>query len=242
MATLYIQDTKFSFDILPLKLFSSGYYANTKICVENEHVSYQSTTLDIKREDLENWLNAMSRLLAGAYATEYNLSFERAGFAVDLYPYTQDGKEVEREVRRNNDCVMAIRLVMKSSDQTKYFGGVYTLLVHREQIQVFVRALRQEYEQIFARILSGKGKYAFVGVSPLGYDGCNYWYFDPSKQVVKGDYVWVRMGRHNKEQIVLVDSTRRFSDDTAPYDPAIVKQVLRKATQEEISALKLDEE
>ena len=240
MATIYLDGTKFSFEIAPLKRFASGYYANVKIYVGNEHISYQSTALDITREDLENWLNSMSRLLAGAYASEYNIRFERAKFSVDLYPHTQDGKEVDREARRRNDCIMAISLLMQASDTTKHLGGVYTLLLHRQDIQAFVRDLRKEFECAFARILKGKGKYLFVGVSPFGYEGCNYWYFDPSKTVEKGDYVWVRMGRHNKEQIVFVDSVRQFSDDTAPYNPAVVKQVLCKATKEEVLEIQKD--
>lgn len=238
MAAICIDNTNFSFEIIPPKFLSSGYYLSANICVENEQITYRTTLSDIVRDDFENWLNGMSRLLAGAYTSDYNVHFERTGFSVDLCPYTLAGQEVEREVRRQNECHMAISLALKSADQTKYLGGIYTLIFNRKQIATFVHALREEYERIFARFLKGKGKYAFVGVSPLGYDGCNYWYFDPSQKVEKGDYVWVRMGRHNTKQIVLVDSVRRFSDDTAPYDPDIVKQVLRKATQEEIEQLK----
>jgi hypothetical protein len=46
------------------------------------------------------------------------------------------------------------------------------------------------------------------------------------------------MGRHNTEQIVHVDSVKYFSDDDAPFPPARVKQVLRKATPKEIKKLK----
>ena len=87
---------------------------------------------------------------------------------------------------------------------------------------------------MFAQLIHGSGKHVFVGVSPRGYTGCNYWYLDPSDSIVAGDYVWVRMGRHNTEQVVYVDSVRRFDEQTAPYDPSAVKQVLRKATEKEI--------
>ena len=67
-----------------------------------------------------------------------------------------------------------------------------------------------------------------------GYKGCNYWYLDPSKKVKAGDYVWARMGKHNTEQIVYVDSVRYCTEDTAPYDPLRVRKILRKATIEEL--------
>ena len=37
----------------------------------------------------------------------------------------------------------------------------------------------------------------------------------------------MRMGRHNKEQIVYVDSVRLCTEETAPYDPMRVKKVIR---------------
>ena len=79
------------------------------------------------------------------------------------------------------------------------------------------------------------GKYAFAGVSPLGAEGCNYWYLDESKALKKGDYVWVRMGRHDLEQIVYVDDVRYYDEETAPYEPERVKKVLRKATDDELN-------
>ena len=104
---------------------------------------------------------------------------------------------------------MIVRLLMRSQEK-KFLGGVYSFMLH------------------------GSGQYHFVGVSPRGYRGCNYWYLDPSGTVEKGDYVWVCMGRHNREQIVYVDSVKDFEERTAPYNPKIVKQVLRKATKREI--------
>ena len=76
-----------------------------------------------------------------------------------------------------------------------------------------------------------------MGVSPLGYEGCNYWYLDESGAVKKGDFVWVRMGRRNLEQIVTVDSVRHFGGENAPYEPSSVKRVLRIATDEEVIEL-----
>ena len=237
MPTLDLQGTKFTFLALPLNSSSNGYWARTELALSNAYVSYRETGENISLEELEEWIVSMCRLLAGAYANEYNLSFEKAGIAIDLYPYTQNGKETTREERRRNDCVMAIRLLMRSPDEKSFLGGVYTLLLHRKEIENFALKLREEFDEVFGKHVHGIGKYLFVGVSPLGYKGCYYWYLDKTEAVTAGDYVWVRMGRHNIEQIVYVDGVRYCNEDTAPYDPARVKQVLRKATEEEIKAL-----
>ena len=51
----------------------------------------------------------------------------------------------------------------------------------------------------------------------------------------------MRMGRHNLEQIVYVDSVRRFTQDTLPYDIENMRKILRKATEEELAVLGVDE-
>lgn len=235
MATIDLQGTRFSFSVLPLKPFSNGYYARTEIKIQNEYTDYQEIGETLSRDDLEEWIFSIFRLLAGAYGREYDITFEKAGIAVDLYPYTKDGEEVSREERRQNDCVMALRLLMLSSDKKSRLGGVYSLLFHRKEMEKFAVELREEFYAAFGKLVHGRGKYLFVGVSPLGYKGCNYWYLAPTKKVKAGEYVWVKMGRHNTEQIVYVDAVRRFDDDTAPYDPTSIKRVLRKATEEEIN-------
>ena len=131
---------------------------------------------------------------------------------------------------------MVIRLLLKSKDGKTFFGSVHSFLFHKKEIEFFAQKLREEFDENYAQRLHGTGKHLFVGVSPQGYKGCNYWYLDPSDSTLAGDYVWVRMGRHNTEQVVYVDSVKRFDDDSAPYDPATVKQVLRKATNKEIKA------
>ncbi len=233
MATIDLQGTAFTLSVLPLELFSNGFWVRTKIALHNEFVHYEREEKSISYEEMEEWIFAMFRLLAGAYKKEYALSFEKAGLAVDLYPYTKNGAEASREEKRENDCVMAVRLLMRTGKKG-FLGGVYSLLLHRKEIESFARALRKEFEETYAKRVHGRGKYLFVGVSPRGYEGCNYWYLDPTKTVIAGDHVWVRMGRHNLEQIVYVDSVRYCNDDTAPYEPERVKRVLRKATEEEI--------
>ncbi len=235
MATVHLQGTKFTFSVLPLKLFSKGYWARTEISIHNEYVKYAEIGENLSREDLEEWIFASFRLLAGAYGQEYNLSFERAGLAIDLYPYTENGNAVSREKRRQNDCVMVIRLLMRSSHKKRLLGGVYSVLLHREDIEKFATSLREEFDVAFAKFERKKGKHLFVGVSPRGYKGCNYLYVDPTKTVKKGDYVWVQMGKHNVEQIVYVDSVRYCDDDTMPYAPERARSVLRKAEASELT-------
>ena len=233
MATLEQEGTKFSFSVLPLRLFSDGYWVRTEISVKNEYILYDNISESISREELENWIFSMSRLLAGAYGSEYKVSFEKAGMTVDLRQYTNPGKEFSREERRASDCTMAVHLLMRSSDGIQFWGGVYSFLFHRKEIEEFVSVLKKEFDEAFSKCGRGKGRYLFVGVSPKGYKGCNYWYLDKTGTVAAGDYVWVRMGRHNTEQVVYVDSIRYYDEDDASYNPKRVKQVLRKATEEE---------
>lgn len=233
MATINLQETEFSFRLLPLRLFSKGYWARTEIYVKNEYVTYRQTYEKISREEVEKLIFSMFRLLAGAYSKEYTVCFERAGLAVDLYPYTKDGEEASRTERRQNDCVMAVRLMMRSAKKEKFVDGVYSILLHRKDVEKFASELKEEFDEIFGKLVHGTGEYLFVGVSPKGYHGCNYWYLDPTKSVKAGDCVWVKMGRHNTEQTVYVDSVRYFDENSAPFDPATVKRVLRMATEQE---------
>ncbi len=232
MATVDVQGTKFSFSLLPLKALSSNRYARARIEIENEYVRYDYTVENILREDMEEWIFCMFRLLAGAYGREYSLSFERTGIRVDLCAHTEDGREVSREERRKHDCLMLMHLALQSR-QGNFLGGTQSFIFHRREIEQFASALRDEFYQIFAKYAKGKGNYLFVGVSPLGYKGCNYWYLDKSGKTKAGDRVWVRMGRHNLEQVVLVDSVRYFTADTAPYSPENVRQVLKPALEED---------
>ena len=232
MPSIDLQGTNFSLRVLPEN--GNKNFINVEIEIINEYLSYKHLCSNMTFEEMEEWLFAMSRLLAGAYGKECNLSFEKAGIAVDLYPYTDNGKAVERIERREKDCVMIVRMLLKSSKGKSFLGGIHSFLFHKKEIEVFSGKLREEFDKYYAQRGHGMGKYLFVGVSPQGYKGCNYWYLDPSESTHKGDYVWVRMGRHNTEQVVYVDSVRRFDDESAPYDPSAVKQVLRKATEKEI--------
>ncbi len=204
-------------------------WATTKVALQNEYISYEDTGEYLSIVDVEELITTLSRLLAGAYEREYSVALDRAGLAFDLYPPKGSRKE-----RREKDCVAAVRILMRSKDKKSFLNGVHTTLLHRKEIEAFVSALRQEFEKNYRHLVHGSGKYHFVGVSPRGMEGCNYLYLDESGQVESGDYVWVRMGRRQIEQVAYVDSVRAYTEEDAPYNPQTVKRILRIATRKEI--------
>ncbi len=230
MATFTLEGTELSFSVLGTDASKGGFWAKTEIVIKNEYISYREIGETISREEIENWITSASRLLAGGYSSNYHLAFERAGLSVDFSPYAPGDKKCSREERRAHNCTMVIHFLMRSSDKKRLLGGVYSLLLHRKQVKEFALALKSEYEKAFARYEPKTGKYLLVGVSPKGYKGCCYWYLDVTKTTKAGDYVWVRMGRRQIEQIVYVDAVRYCDDDTAPKEVTHVKKILRKAT------------
>ena len=231
MATIKQDGTEFTFSVLPPDPNWDGHWVKTRIAVKNEYINYEEISERLTVAETEQFLCLTARLLAGAFGKGYSFFSEKSGFVVDFYPYTEDGEEVDRTRRRQEDCIMAIRTLFKGKEG-KFLAGIYTSLFHRAEIKTFLKELTAEFNEAYPST-STDGKYLFVAVSPLGYRECKYWYLDATKTVRKGDYVWVRMGRRNTEQIVYVDEARYFDDETAPYDPLQVKQVLRKATSEE---------
>ncbi len=236
MAEIQLQGTKFSFTILPTE--KKEYWVKTKLAIENEYVHYESADHAFTREEIENLVFSMRRLLAGAYAKEYNLSFEKAGVAVDLCMNVKQGRVLTREERRKEECTMLFRALLKASDKKNYLGGVYSFIFRKKELQEFSSALLSEFQSLYGAPDNDEGEFLFVGVSPKGYLGCNYWYLDTTNSIKSGDYVWVRMGRHNIEQVVYVDSVRYFTKENAPYPTESVKQILRKATEKEIKQAK----
>ena len=233
---LNFEGTTLALSIVPPAQNADGARVTLGLQIENEHIRYKDE-IKISFDDIDEWITSAFRLLAGAYKREYSLAFENTGIAVDFYPHTDDGKEVSREERRKNDCVMALRLLMRSADKKRFLGGVYTFLAHKQDVQRFAAEMREVLDRYYNRFAAVNGKYLFVGVSPLGYKHCSYWYLDECKSVKAGDFVWVRMCRHNTEQIVTVDRVRYYNADNAPFPPEIIKRVLRKATQEEIKEI-----
>lgn len=236
MPTIELQGTQFHCGVRTPKNIEEGAWVHLRFALKNEYLEYEDT-VRVLPEDLEEWLFSMSRLLAGGYSRPYSISFENTGIAVDLYPYVgQDGaRATTHRQRRENTCAMALRILMRSQSTRSYLGGVYTLLFGRAEISAFVQALRAEFYAAYVVYAAGRGEHTFVGVSPLGYPGCNYWYYDETGEVKSGDFVFVKMGKTATEEIVVVDCARRFSLESAPYDPKRVKKVLRKATAEEVA-------
>ncbi len=231
MPTIDIHGTAFTFSIQPPKLLAFGEMAKVKIAIENEYVHYQNV-IKIVQEELDNLIVSLHRLLAGAYADEYDMPFEDAGFAIDLYPHAEGNAVLSRELLRKQDCIAVFRILMRSAKK-KFLGGVYSVMLHREQLKKFADALRVEFDEIFTHHVHGSGKLHFIAVSPLGYTGCKYWYFDETGKVKAGDYVWVCMGRHNKEQIVYVDCVKRCNLNNLPCPEKQVKDMIKIATEEE---------
>jgi hypothetical protein len=236
MPKINVSGTLFTLNILPPNLFGKGFWAKTEIAIENEYVSYRKINKRFTRDELEHWIFTICRFLAGAYARSYTLNFETVGLTAVFVPYEAEGGEATREELRRNDCVMVLRFPMLTNED-KTLGGAFSILLHREELKEFVNGLRAEFDAAYEKFEPKKGKYCYVGISPLGYEGCNYWYLDKTNSVKKGDFVWVRMGRHDTLQIAFVDRVRYFDDETVPYDPERLKQVLKKATPKELAEI-----
>ena len=237
MAIFEQQGTKFTFAVVPPEGAWDGHWVRTKICVENEFIHYTEVSERMSLEEIREWLCLIARFLAGAFPRNPEFVTEKAGFVADFYPYSDNNKELTREQCRKIDCLMALRFLFKNS-QGKFVSGIYSFLLHRKELELLLAEFTETLDTYYPITPEKQGEHLFVAVSPLGYRGCKYWYLDPSKSVVKGDYIWVRMGRHNTEQIVYVDEAKYFNEDF-PYEPSKARQIIRKATQKEISMVEL---
>lgn len=161
----------------------------------------------VSYREIDRFLISMRRFLAIAYTDAYQMSV--AGVVADFRP-------------NNKEIVFQ-------------FDGLPVQIRERE-IDIISRELRSELDLLIPNNGNAKGKYRFVGVSPRGYRGCYYWYLDCMDQIQPGEYVWVKMGRHNTEQVVFVDGVLLCNDNDAPYDINLVKRVLRRATEKEIQS------
>ena len=81
-------------------------------------------------------------------------------------------------------------------------------------------------------------KVLYVGVSPKPLYGCNYWYVDESGLTKEKTFVWVRMGRHDREQLAYVDSILWCNINEVPYSYDKAKRILRQTTEEESNKAK----
>ncbi|MBQ7373607.1 MAG: hypothetical protein IJW64_03490 [Clostridia bacterium] len=238
MPTFDLEGTKFTFSVLPLDKKADGYRAKTLIEIENEFISYREEGYRFLKEDLERLIFWLYRLLAGAYEKFKSETFD-CRFTVELHPYEEGNMQVTREMRRQNDCVTNLQFLLKSSDGKRFLGGVCAFNLHRKETKTLADGLREELEKAYQGREKRWGRYLFIGVSPKGYKGCNYWYLDKTKRTKKGDYVWVKMGRRNIEQIVYVDSVRYCTEET-PYPLDKAKIMLRATTAEERAQVEKD--
>ncbi len=78
-----------------------------------------------------------------------------------------------------------------------------------------------------------EGRVLCVGVSPHPYKGKGYWYLDEEGVTQAGDFVWVKMGRHDTEQMAFVDCVRWFAVENLPYPYEKLRKILRQTTEEE---------
>ncbi len=231
MPTLDLQGTKLTFSILPVK--EKAFWVKMRLAVHNEYISYEEESARLSVLEIEELMTALSRRLAGSYQKERTLTFEKSGLIVDLLA---DGAGGTREQLRQKESWVVVRFLLRASSR-ELLGGALSFLLDKEDIRELLKGLKEEWAQTPYPMDEGEGKYLFAGVSPLGYAGCNYQYLS-TRKVRAGDYVWVRMGRHDTEQMALVDSVRWYNDENAPFSPSKVKRVLRKATQEEIEKIK----
>ncbi len=73
----------------------------------------------------------------------------------------------------------------------------------------------------------------YVGVSPYPYRGRGYWYVDEDGVTQPHTYVWVRMGRHDRQQMAYVDCVRWCDKTDVPYPYEQAKKVIRQTTEGE---------
>lgn len=233
MPTIEIGSTSFTFSILPPDKKADDDYAKIKIAVQNEFIAYEEVSERFFKSDVERIMFCLNRLLAGAYGKSRDIELLEQAFTLKLVPYTEGGEEVDRKTRRENECSAVFSFLFLSKDKKRFLDGVYLLTLGKQEIKKLASGLWEEYKEAYEKRQKKWGRYLFIGVSPKGYKGCNYWYMDTSKKAKAGDYVWVRMGKRDLEQIVYVDSVRYCGEDDAPYPLTEAKKILRLTTEEE---------
>ncbi len=238
MATVNIHGTEFTFAVAEKPKRWDGYSVYVQLTVENEFIHYHSERrCDLG--DVEGIVYGIYRLLAGGYRHTHEVPLPNMDAVLLFNPDVETGVEdPTREYLRSRDCKLVWNMLFHSAKEKNTLGGVYVLMIAREALSPFVKALEAELEPYTKECAKRKGKYLFVAVSPQGYKGCHYWYLDPKKKTKAGTFVWVKMGRRKILQLVYVDEVRYFNEENAPCDWSKVKQVERQATQEDIIVAK----
>ncbi len=234
MATINLQDTIFTFTVQNKPKRWDGYGLYVRIAVENEFVHYQSEH-HCSFEDVENILFCMRRLLAGGYRKEISVRLEEMNAILHFEPnIPQNPPELTRTFLRSCESKLIWNLLFYSNSKQNTLGGVYTLFFSKIEVATFADVLQFELQAYVDERNARRGEYMFVGVSPQGYKGCNYWYLDTKKQTKTHSYVWVKMGKSSTLQLVYVDNVRYFSMAEAPYDVSSLKQVEGQASEEDL--------
>ena len=234
MASVTVRGTTFSFSPKKKPLLWDGYFLNVSISVENEFIHYKNTKNRCAFDEVERLYFSLHRLIAGGYRTEPCFRIEGAYMSIAIDPGVENAEHCSREQLRSADYTVTISMVMHSPKAETSMGGAYTIVLHREDIIAFANGLQEDLAEYEVALSKRHGKYLFVGVSPQGYKGCNYWYFDPTNKTELHTFVWVKMGNHKTLQLVYVDSVRRYNGYNTPCDPNGPKRVLKQATEEEI--------
>ena len=168
---------------------------------------------------------------------EYHSDFIEPNFALNAF---KDGERFEVEVKFFNDPASddynwenTEIYAREICDKTEFVKKIYSLKAMLEAFPKRDGKQRKKSLVKTATICVEDCDYLYVGVSPKGRYGCNYWYIDEEKQTKENTYVWVNMGRRNTEQIVYVDSVRYCNASDVPYPVEKTKRLLRQATEEE---------
>lgn len=237
MATVTLKGTTFTFAVQEKPKFWDNYTLIVKIAVKNEFVHYE-TERHCNFFDVEDALFCMFRLLAGGYRKEQSLRLEGANAILHFNPDIEEGVELTREYLRSRNSTLAFNLLFYSERERNTLGGVYSFLIPKTALRLFADSIKTELQPYADVISKRRGKYMFVGVTPQGYKGCNYWYLDPEKKTEPNTFVWVKMGRAQTLQLVYVDNVRYFNDEDAPYSVDAVKRIERQATPADIQQAK----
>lgn len=236
MVSITANGSTIHFIISKKPLLWDGSSVGVTIAVQNETVTYTSAPTRCDFEDLENLLYNIYRLIAGGHRKRKQTRVEGIDGWFIFDPIVDgDYGYPSREFLRAQPFKMDMRLVLSSKREQ---FGEFAFSVDKEQLKVFAYQLNEELSPYLRALSKCHGKYMFVGVSPQGYKGCNYWYFDPEKKTQPNTFVWVKMGRNETLQLVYVDSVRRFNEYSAPCSIDTKKRVLKQANEEDIAQAK----
>ena len=233
MAIVTVGDTKFTFSPKKKPLLWDGYSLGMTIAVHNEFISYENSKHRCDFEEVEQFYFTLRRLIAGGYRSEPCFRIEGANMSVAIGLGVLNPENCSRERLRTANYTVTISLAFVSNLKNEP-NGAYTIVLHREEIKSLADGLQADLAEYANARSKRHGKYLLAGVSPQGYKGCNYWYFDPMGKTKPNTFVWVKMGKNKTLQLVYVDCVRKFNEYDTPHSVNGNKLVLKQATQEDI--------